>query len=406
MSVTFEEALDLVESRLSSIRAEVPQRHFDPTRPAEVEINEFYFNGRTIDRVMVVLRATGCEHYGTKKGCSMCAHFDGTTLIPVSAEQYVKQWESVVDGSSIDEGARAGFDINRFPVLCLYNLGSFINPKEVPPEAIREIFRSIGKFHGIQKVIIESRAEYVTDDNLRPIRDVYNGLVEVGVGLESSNHIVRELCHHKNMPDLVVFDNAIRTLHRNGFRALAYVNQKPPFLTEREAVEDAVRTSIHAYDSGVDAVSIEPTSLQAHSLTDQLHTIGLYRVPWLWSVIEVVKGIYDHYGHDGVPDLRLGGYFDEEVLSGSQGVAPGVERNELFPRMTSGNCNICDPRIVQAIKDFNKTYDPRVLLAQEPCEYCYPTWEASMGVTDSRSIPQRIYDTLKPIEETYGKWRR
>jgi len=29
-----------------------------------------------------------------------------------------------------------------------------------------------------------------------------------------------------------------------------------------------------------------------------------------------------------------------------------------------------------------------------------------MGVTDSRSIPQRIYDTLKPIEETYGKWRR
>ena len=406
MTATFNQALDLVENRLSIIRAEVPQRHFNLTRPAEVEINEFYFDGRTIDRIMVVLRATGCEHYGTKKGCSMCGHFDGTSSTPVSAEQYVKQWESVVDGSSIDEASRDGFDINRFPVLCLYNLGSFINPNEVPPEAIREIFESIRGLPGIKKTIIESRAEYVTDDNLRPIRAVYDGLVEVGIGLESSNYTVRELCHHKNLPDLKVFEEAIRTLHRNGFRALAYVNQKPPFLTEREAIEDATRTSIYAYDVGVDAVSIEPTSLQVHSLTDQLHNVGLYRVPWLWSVMEVVRGIVDHYGDDKSLDLRLGGYFDEEVLSGSQGVATGVERNELFPHLTSGNCNVCDTRIIQAIKDFNKTYDPDVLLSQEPCEYCYPTWQASMAVTDSRPIPQRIYDTLRPIDEVYERLRK
>jgi len=391
---TIELAKSLVEERLGGIRKEVPPRQFNPLKPAEIEINEFAFQGETVPRIMVVLRSTGCEHYGTKQGCAPCAHFDGTTAEPVKAFEYVRQWKSVVDGSAIEEGVREGFDINKFPILCLYNLGSFTNPKEVPQKAVGAIFRSIGKQPGIKKTIIESRAEYVTDENLAPIRDNYRGLVEVGIGLESSDDVVRELCHHKNMPDLEVFERAIDTLHRNGMRALAYVNQKPPFLTEREATEDAIRTAVYAYNAGADAVSIEPTSLQAHSLTDHLHQIGQYRVPWLWSVVETAKGVHDQMGREGTLDLRLGGYFDEQVLSGSQGVAPGVERNELFPHLTSGNCSRCDPRMVQAIKDYNKTGDLEVLTGQPHCDNCYSTWEAANAVTDSRPVPQRIVETL------------
>jgi len=394
MSAEFDQALYLVDGRLAKIRGLVPRRLFDHDKVAEIEINDFFYEGKAIPRVMVVLRSTGCQHYADHQGCSMCAHYDGTTETPVKTESYLKQWQSVVDGSAIEGAKRDTFDINNYPILCLYNLGSLLNPEEVPPEAVREIFRSLNDLPRIKKTIIESRAEYVTPQSLQNIRDVYFGTVEVGMGLESVNHDVRELCHHKNMPDLEEFDQAVELLHDYGFKALAYVNQKPAFLTEKEAIDDAVATSIYALEKGIDAVSIEPTSIQRHSLIDFLNKRGLYRVPWLWSMREVVRGIYDRIGEDKQIDLRIGGYFDENVLSGSQGVAPGVERNEIFPLTTSGNCPECNPRMIEAIKEFNRTYDPNVLYLQPECGYCYSDWLKDISVVDKRSIPQRIIDTL------------
>lgn len=391
--VEYKKALGLVSRSLKNIRILVPSRKFDHNKVAEVEVNKFIFEGEVVDRIMVVLRATGCTHYKSKHGCSMCAHYDGTTDRSVTAQEYIAQWNNVVSGESIEEKYRQDFDINKFPILCLYNLGSFLSKKEVPYKAVKEIFSSISKLQGIKKTIIESRAEYVTPEVLSIIRDVHSGTVEVGIGLESSNKTIRELCHHKNMPDLQVFEKSIDTLHKYGFKALAYVNQKPVFLTEKEAIDDAIKTALYAYKVGVDAVSIEPTSLQNHSLTDHLHNLGLYRVPWLWSVTEVVKGIYNKVGNAKI-DLRLGGYFDEEVLSGSQGVAAGVDRNEIFPYETSGNCRYCNLRYINAIKEFNKTLDLNVLLEQEECPYCYHVWQDAITIKDSRSITKRIIDTL------------
>jgi len=395
MSAEYDQALHLVRSTLTKIRGEVPSRGFDPTKVAEIEVNEFAWKGKSVPRVMVVLRATGCEHYTSNAGCAMCAHFDGTTANPVTTANYLAQWESVLNGTAIDnQPGMAEFDINNYPILCLYNLGSLLNPKEVPPEAVNEIFYSLNGCPGVEKVIIESRAEYITREALENIRNVYGGTVEVGIGLESINHDVRELGHNKNMPDLKVFENAVALLHEFGFKALAYVNQKPAFLTEQEAIDDAVETSVYAFKTGVDAVSIEPTSIQNHSLIDKLNKDGLYRVPWLWSVREAVRGIYAKLGSDQPLDLRLGGYFDAEVISGSQGYASGVERNELFPHTTSGNCDHCDKRMVAAIKEFNRVNDPNVLYNEPQCPHCYPEWQKDIVVVDPRPLPQRIIDVL------------
>ncbi len=392
MNTNFDIALGLVEDNLGTIRERVPYRDFDPTKPAEVEVNKFYFEGNTVDRIMVVLRSNGCNHYNSKKGCSMCGHYDGTCEKPITAEQYFEQWKNVVSGSCI-ENQESSFDINKYPVLCLYNLGSFLNPEEMPPEAVEKVFSSISEFPGIKKVIIESRAEHVESDILEKISRVYSGIIEVGVGLESVNYEVRELCHHKSMPDLSVFEESISTLRDNGFKSLVYVNQKPPFLTERESIDDAVMTTIYAFERGADAVSIEPTSIQPHTLTEHLHKTNMYRVPWLWSVIETVERVVRHFD-DKKMDLRIGGYFGEKVLSGSQGVGPGAERNEIFPLMTSGNCQDCSDRVIDAIKAFNETYDVELLKNQEPCGNCYDSWKDALKEEDHRSIPERIICAL------------
>lgn len=389
----FEKASTLVEEKIKSLRANTPNLPYEKTKLAEVEINKFFYEGKTVDRVMIVLRSNGCQHYKTNGGCSMCAHLNGAPLMEkITHENYVMQWNSVIDGS-FNESATTKFNLNDYPVVCVYNLGSLLNPEEISFDTVKYIFASLNQYKGVKKVIIESRAEYVTEDALSAIREMYDGIVEVGIGVESTDYLVRELCHHKAIDDTKIITDAVEMLHRFNMKALAYVNFKPVFLTESEAIDDAIKTSVDCFSKfHFDAVSVEPTSLQENSLANFMYDLGLYRVPWLWSLRDIIHGIYDGTGTKKL-DIRLGGYFDEEVLSGSQGTG-FADRNEIFPHMTSSNCSHCTNEFVDAIKQFNMTYDVKDLDKVKPCPHCYSLWEDTKKICDSRSIMKRINDIL------------
>ncbi len=386
------EALNLIENKIKDLRTKVPLKEFNKNKLAKLEINKFYFEGKAVDRIMIVLRAAGCEHYKKTGGCSMCSHFNGTTLNEaISNENYINQWNSVIDGSCIEKPIK-NFNLNNYPVVCLYNLGSLLNQNEISIDAVKYIFSSLNKFKNIKKVIIESRAEYVNKEILTVIKKYYDGLVEVGIGIESTNETIRQLCHHKGLQELETVKNAVDILHEFNYKALAYVNFKPCFLTEQESIDDAIKTSADSYNLGFDAISIEPTSLQEYSLVSFLNNISYYRVPWLWSLQKIVKGIYDETKKQKL-DIRLGGYFDEEVFSGSQGEG-FAGRNEIFPYETSSNCKNCSDEFIENIKRFNATYDIQDLYNIEMCETCYNDWEAACKIRDSRKIAQRIIDVL------------
>ena len=389
----FIEASALVEDKIKQLRANTPNLPFEKTKLAEVEINKFFYEGKTVDRVMIVLRSNGCQHYKTNGGCSMCAHLNGAPLMEkITHQNYVEQWNSVLDGSFI-EVSNSSFNLNDYPVVCVYNLGSLLNPEEISVETVKYIFETLNAYKGVKKVIIESRAEYVTDDILEAIRSVYDGVVEVGIGVESTDFYIRELCHHKAILDTKIIKEAVENLHKYGMKALAYVNFKPVFLTESEAIKDAITTSVDCFKAfGFDAVSIEPTSLQENSLANYMYDLGLYRVPWLWSLRDIIHGIYEANDSNKL-DIRLGGYFDEEVLSGSQGTG-FAERNEIFPHMTSSNCSYCTNEFVNAIKQFNMTYDVSDLDKVKPCPHCYSLWQDTKKIRDSRSIFDRVKDVL------------
>ena len=388
----FDRALHLVEEKIKALRDKTPNLPYSKTKLAEVEINKFFYEGKTVDRVMIVLRSNGCQHYKKNGGCSMCAHLNGSPLLDkITHANYVEQWNSVLDGSFIEK--EGNFNLNDYPVVCVYNLGSLLNEEEISKETIKYIFSTLNEYKGVKKVIIESRVEYVTDDMLKVIRDVYDGVVEVGIGVESTNRTIRELCHHKDIQDENLFKKACDTLHKFNMKALGYVNFKPIFLTEKEAIDDAISTSVDCFKKyGFDAVSIEPTSLQENSLANHMYNLGQYRVPWLWSLRDIIHGIYDKVGKENL-DIRLGGYFDEEVLSGSQGTG-FQDRNEIFPHMTSSNCSHCTQDFVNHIKKFNMTYDVKDLDEVKPCEHCYKLWQDTMKIRDSRDIITRIEDLL------------
>lgn len=383
-------AKELVEEKINYLRKQTPIIPYDCKKLAEVEINKFFYNGRMIDRVMIVLRSNGCEHYKKSGGCSMCSHYNGTPINgSVTTEDYIQQWDSIIEGKNL-ENSNVEFNINQYPVVCVYNMGSFFNENEITAEAARYIFNSLNQFKKVEKVIIESRAEYITDSAIENIKSVYDNTIEVGIGVESTNKTIRELCHHKGIEDISIYKEAVDLLHKHNCKALAYVNLKPVFLTEQEAIDDAVKTCIDCIEMGFDAISIEPTSLQNYSLANYLYNMGMYRVPWLWSIREIVDRIYEKVSPF---DIRIGGYFDEEVLSGSQGVGY-EERNEIFPHMTSSNCSYCTDSFINSIKNFNATYDVGNLHDIKECPHCYELYKFIKRVRDSRSIEQRIIDTL------------
>lgn len=390
-----DKAKHIVENKIKKLRDCTPNVKFEHTKLAEVEINKFFYEHQTVDRVMIVLRANGCEHYKQDGGCSMCSHFNGTDRnAQITTEEYIEQWKNVTDGIGLDSGK---FNLNDYPVVCVYNLGSLLNENEISKEAVKHIFKSLNTYEGVKKVIIESRAEYVNDEVLQNIASSYNnGIVEVGIGVESTNKIIREICHHKGIEDLSIIKNAVDTLHKYNIKALAYINFKPIFLTEQEAIDDAIETAIKCFEMGFDAISIEPTSLQNYSLANHLYQLGQYRVPWLWSIRDVVQGIYDKIGKKEL-DIRLGGYFEEEVLSGSQGVG-FEEKNEIFPHMTSLNCSKCSAKFIECIKKFNMTYDIKELYNIENCDNCYEVWNDVKGIRDSRTIVERVNDILGNLE--------
>lgn len=388
----FDKEKKLVEKKIKELRKKTPIKKFDNNKLAEIEINKFFYDGKMIDRVMIVLRANGCEHYKKTGGCSMCSHFNGTPINEfISTNNYKKQWDSALNGVGIEK-ENFKFDVNDYPVVCVYNLGSFLNSNEISDEATTYIFKTLEKCKGVKKVIIESRAEYVTEDSIRNLSNVYSGVIEVGIGVESTNDKIRELCHHKGLNNLDEIKNAISVLHKYNCKALAYVNFKPIFLTEQEAIDDAIQTCLDCIRMGFDAISIEPTSLQDYSLANYLYELGQYRVPWLWSIRDIIDRVYNKSNLNNY-DFRIGGYFDEEVLSGSQGV--GYEgKNELFPHLTSSNCSICTPKFIDCIKKFNATYDISCLHNIEKCPHCYHIWENTKKIRDSRSIENRIIDLL------------
>ena len=166
----------LVENKIKELRDCTPNVKFEHNKLAEVEINKFFYNKETVDRVMIVLRANGCEHYKQDGGCSMCSHFNGTDRnAEITTEEYIEQWKNVINGTGLNCN---NFNLNNYPVVCVYNLGSLLNENEISKDAVSYIFKSLNSYDGIKKVIIESRAEYVKDEVLQNISEIYkNGVM-------------------------------------------------------------------------------------------------------------------------------------------------------------------------------------------------------------------------------------
>jgi radical SAM enzyme (TIGR01210 family) len=312
------------------IHSQIPKVDYKTHEAAtQTNIREEIFNGVNYQRAVLFLLSNGCE-WALKNahGCIMCGHIarQARRKEMISTEDYLSQFEDQFEK----------IDFRKYPLLNLFNNGSFLNDNEIPADARREMLMRINAKRDIKMLVLETRPEFVSASKIKEIkRLVPDKHVEIAMGLEIKDDLYRTVCINKGF-SLEQYDEASRIIVRH-MNLRTYVLLKPPFLTEKESIEEAVKTIEHAFKKKSGTVSLEACTVQDFTLVNELYKRGLYTPPWLWSIVEVVKRCKG-------PGKLIVGLFQFYPSPGS----------------VPYNCERCSQSVLEAIKKYNRTLDTDV----------------------------------------------
>ncbi|MDP2983080.1 MAG: hypothetical protein Q8O92_07110 [Candidatus Latescibacter sp.] len=349
---------------LHSLRISTPAVRYAWDRAASSDIRTGYIHGLPAERLVITLRSPGCTWVNCGGGCSMCGHYAGTTRGEMpSAAEFLAQFRSEI----------ARYDLSRIRIISLYNSGSVLNPGELPPEALRNILREIRNFPSVQKIILESRAEYVFENLIGDLRNVLGPgkSLSIAIGLETADDEKRNLCINKGCTR----DEIGRAVEKaKPFAEIQiYILLGIPFLTEAEAVEDSICSIRCARDLGADEIHIEPLTIQRYTLTELLCRRGLFRLPSLYSLYEVLRAV--------VPEIR-------------PYVSPFLHMP--LPQSIPHGCPRCTERLIDGLLNRYNIFRDRESLDYDSCE-CVKKWRERMAEKDSRPLNERVNEALAQL---------
>ena len=262
----------------------------------DVEVDRLE-NENNVRRDIYYFFTIGCEWAQANNGgpCLACGHF--------RVSSFGKMINNLND-RIIEQFNAAFLHIDRdVKIVSLYNAGSFLNNQEVPLRARKYIFEEIARKKHIKRIIIESLPCYLEKEKIGEIKTILKGKeIEIGIGVDSLNGFVRKICINKGQK-LTHQLEALEKIKSYDLLPLAYVLLKPVFLSEIEAIQEAVDTIKFLVGKGVNRISLEPISIQPGSFAHYLYRKRLYSCPSVWSVQEVVNQVKNLDVH-----LKIGGW--------------------------------------------------------------------------------------------------
>jgi radical SAM enzyme (TIGR01210 family) len=227
----------------------------------------------------------------------------------------------------------------------IFTSGSFLDVRELP-ESVRNELLDVVKEKEVKELTIETRPEFA-EEALNVQSYLGDVTLEVALGLESANDRILTFCINKGF-SYKDFERAVHILE--GIKIKAYLLIKPPFLTEYEAVEDAVHSAEMIADL-VDVISFNPVVIHRQTLVEYLWRTGGYTPPWMWSVVEVLNRTRHLAPHIMCHPVAVGKY---------RGI-----RNR--------NCRKCTVKLAKKIQE----YCIRNEVIRHDCE-CKDQWEQEM----------------------------
>lgn len=317
-------------------------RETDCTKPVSAWSEKDRLNGKKIDAFVIIFRTSGCS-WAKKSGCSMCGYFNDSAWKKVSDEELLHQFKTALK------------KYNGEKLVKIFTSGSFLDTKEISKKVRDKIFVKL--LETAEKISVESRPEYIAESTLTELKDIFKDkTLEVGVGLETANDYIRKKCLNKGFT-FTEYKKATELLKKHGFKVKTYVLIKPPFLSEKKSITDAIDT-VKKIKNITDVISFNPTNVQRNTVVEYLWKRNQYRPAWLFSVAEILIK-----SKEIAPDL----YIKCDVAGG------GKNRG-------AHNCRSCNKKYLEAINKFSLTQDVKYLRNLE-CS-CKEKWETQLEIED------------------------
>ena len=244
--------------------------------------------------IVMIVPTRGCSWaFSEAGGCSVCGYInDSSHEQPIPQQRILEEIDRTL----------SQIDTNKPIEYKFYNSGSFFDGKDVPENLRDKILEKIRKDSRIFKLSVESRPEFIID-HLDIVRDTKRKLkpiqLEIGVGLESSNDSILKDCWNKGF-SFQDYKKSAQKIKSLNIRLKSYILIKPPFLTEIEAIVDAIKTARDAITIGTDIISFNPCNIQNGTLVNYLYKQDRYKPPWIWSILFIVKKI-----RETSPDIEI-----------------------------------------------------------------------------------------------------
>ena len=299
--------------------------------------------------------------------CVFCGFLnDRSSVSPLEVGRRFNEvfWNSKLDG------------IHR---LELYVSGSFFDNDEVSPDSRLEIFETVGRT-GISEVVLESRPEFITDENLSPLSaHIEPDRVTIAVGVETMNDSIRrKLAKGFTRKDLIESVNIIATA---GMNFQAYLLLKPPVIeNDGSAIQDVIRSSERIIgitrNLGCPLIlAIQPFFVARNSpVAQNAATKNSIKPPWLYTIALTLKLLDKMRDEDG---------FSYMLILGNE--VDNVE-TVLVPSNYSDNGHICSctEEMKQRLLEINisngKLRESVSSVLDSEC-HCKSLWQQEIGDT-------------------------
>lgn len=244
------------------LAARGPKALVDPWRPIASFVEpERQADGRVVDVATIFLANRECPFR-----CVYCDLWRHTLDEPTPRGAVPRQIDVALEELRRNDG-----------VVKLYNSGNFFDAAAIPPDDWPAVADRVRPF---ERVIVENHPLLIDDRSLR-FRDLLGTQLEIAMGLETVHPEV--LTRMNKRMTLGDFERASRFLVERDIDVRAFVLLRPPFLSETEGVEWALRSITFAFDCGATCVSVIPTRA-GNGTMERLQEEGFFTSPKMTSL--------------------------------------------------------------------------------------------------------------------------
>lgn len=245
-------------------------------------------------------------------------------------------WKNTT-GETVPEGAvpaQIEYALERLPDarhVKLYNSGNFFDQKAFPPSDRPAIAEQVDSF---DTVIVENHPK-LCRDVCTTFRDRLGGCLEIALGLETAHPVVLDRLNKRMTRD--DFRRAVGFLRKRDIDVRTFILLRPPFLSEKEGIEWALRSIEFAFEAGVQCCSVVPTR-SGNGIMQRLERDGHFQPPSIKSIETVLEEA-----------LQM-----EEVRREEGRVFMDLWDLERFYE-----CDTCGPRRRERLRQMNLTQETR-----------------------------------------------